>query len=206
MSGIIGKKLGMTSFFGANGKYIPCTIIEAGPCVVTQVKTKDKDGYDAVQLAYDEKKEKHASSAMKGHFAKAQTTPKRKLVEFEFDDAKNLGESITVELFAEGDLVSVIGTSKGRGFQGVVKRHNFRGVGHSGTSHGQHDRERAPGSVGASSDPSRVLKGMRMGGRMGGNRVKTQNIQIVKVMPEKNLLVVKGSVAGANGSYVLIEK
>jgi len=205
MSGIIGKKLGMTSFFGANGKYIPCTIIEAGPCVVTQVKTKDKDGYDSVQLAFDEKKDKHTSSAMQGHFKKAQTTPKRKLVEFEFDDEKKIGDTVTVELFAEGELVNVIGTSKGRGFQGVIKRHGFSGVGHSG-SHGQHDRERAPGSVGASSDPSRVLKGMRMGGRMGGNRVKVQNIEVVKVMPEKNLLVIKGSVAGAKGSYVLIEK
>ena len=205
MSGIIGKKLGMTSFFGANGKYIPCTIIEAGPCVVTQVKTKEKDGYDAVQLSYDEKKEKHTSSAMKGHFAKANTTPKRKSVEFSFDDEKKLGDAVTVELFAEGELVNIVGRSKGRGFQGVVKRHGFSGVGHSG-SHGQHDRERAPGSVGASSDPSRVLKGLRMGGRMGGNRVKLQNMEVVKVMPEKNLLVVKGSVAGAKGSYVIIEK
>ncbi|MBC7863870.1 MAG: 50S ribosomal protein L3 [Bacteroidia bacterium] len=204
MSGLIGKKLGMTSFFGANGKYIPCTIIEAGPCVVTQVKTKEKDGYDAVQLAFDDKKEKHVSSAMKGHFAKAQAAPKRKLVEFQFNEAKNLGDTVTVEHFAEGELVSVIGTSKGRGFQGVVKRHGFSGVG--GTTHGQHDRSRAPGSVGASSDPSRVMKGMRMGGRMGGNRVKMQNIEIVKVMPEKNLLVIKGSVAGATGSYILIEK
>lgn len=205
MSGIIGKKVGMTSFFGANGKYIPCTIIEAGPCVVTQVKTKEKDGYDAVQLSYDEKKEKHTSSAMKGHFAKANTTPKRKCVEFSFDDEKKLGDAVTVELFAEGELVNIVGKSKGRGFQGVVKRHGFSGVGHSG-SHGQHDRERAPGSVGASSDPSRVLKGLRMGGRMGGNRVKLQNLEVVKVMPEKNLLVVKGSVAGAKGSYVIIEK
>ena len=205
MSGIIGKKLGMTSFFGANGKYIPCTIIEAGPCVVTQVKTKEKDGYDAVQLSFDEKKEKNTSSAMKGHFAKAQTTPKRKSVEFSFDDEKKLGDAVTVELFAEGEIVNIVGKSKGRGFQGVVKRHGFSGVGHSG-SHGQHDRERAPGSVGASSDPSRVLKGLRMGGRMGGNRVKIQNIEVVKVMPEKNLLVVKGSVAGSNGSYVIIEK
>jgi len=205
MSGIIGKKIGMTSFFGANGKYIPCTIIEAGPCVVTQVKTKEKDGYDAVQLSFDEKKEKNTSSAMKGHFSKASTTPKRKSVEFSFDDEKKLGEAVTVELFSEGELVNIVGKSKGRGFQGVVKRHGFSGVGHAG-SHGQHDRERAPGSVGASSDPSRVLKGLRMGGRMGGNRVKIQNIEVVKVMPEKNLLVVKGSVAGAKGSYVIIEK
>jgi large subunit ribosomal protein L3 len=205
MSGIIGKKIGMTSFFGANGKYIPCTIIEAGPCVVTQVKTKEKDGYDAVQLSFDEKKEKNTSSAMKGHFAKASTTPKRKSVELNFDDERKLGESITVELFSEGELVNIVGKSKGKGFQGVVKRHGFSGVGHAG-SHGQHDRERAPGSVGASSDPSRVLKGLRMGGRMGGNRVKIQNLEVVKVMPEKNLLVVRGSVAGAKGSYVIIEK
>ena len=204
MSGLIGKKLGMTSFFGANGKYIPCTIIEAGPCVVTQVKTKEKDGYDSVQLAFDEKKEKHTSAAMKGHFSKAQTTAKRKLVEFAFDEEKKLGETVSVELFAEGELVNIIGTAKGKGFQGVVKRHGFGGVGPS--THGQHDRSRAPGSLGASSDPSRVLKGIRMAGRMGGNRVKTQNIEIVKVMPEKNLLIIKGSVAGAKGSYVLIEK
>ena len=207
MSGIIGKKIGMTSFFGANGKYIPCTVIEAGPCVVTQVKTKEKDGYDSLQLAFDEKKEKNTSNAMKGHFAKASTTPKRKLVEFRhFEEQKAQGDVITVELFAEGDLVDVVGTSKGKGFQGVVKRHGFSGVGHANKSHGQHDRERAPGSLGASSDPSRVFKGMRMAGRMGGERVKIQNLEIVKVMPEKNLILVKGSVAGAKGSYILIEK
>jgi large subunit ribosomal protein L3 len=204
MSGLIGKKLGMTSFFSANGKYIPCTIIEAGPCVVTQVKTKEKDGYDSVQLAFDDKKEKHTSAAMKGHFSKAQTTAKRKLVEFSFDEEKKLGETLSVELFAEGEFVNIIGTSKGKGFQGVVKRHGFAGVGPS--THGQHDRSRAPGSLGASSDPSRVMKGIRMAGRMGGDRIKTQNIEIVKVMPEKNLLIIKGSVAGAKGSYVLIEK
>ncbi|MCD6066714.1 MAG: ribosomal protein [Bacteroidetes bacterium] len=207
MSGIIGKKIGMTSFFGANGKSIPCTIIEAGPCVVTQVKTKEKDGYEALQLSFDEKKEKHTSAAMKGHFAKASTTPKRKAVEFRhFEEAKNIGDLITVELFAEGDLIEVSGTSKGKGFQGVVKRHGFSGVGHANKSHGQHDRERAPGSLGASSDPSRVFKGMRMAGRMGGDKVKIQNIEVVKVMPEKNLLLLKGSVAGAKGSYVVIEK
>ena len=207
MSGIIGKKVGMTSFFGANGKYLPCTIIEAGPCVVTQVKTKEKDGYEALQLSFDEKKEKHTSQAMKGHFKKSGITPKRKLVEFKhFEDARNAGDVITVELFAEGDVVEVSGTSKGKGFQGVVKRHGFSGVGHANKSHGQHDRERAPGSLGASSDPSRVFKGMRMAGRMGGNKVKIQNIEVVKVMPEKNLLLLKGSVAGAKGSYVIIEK
>jgi large subunit ribosomal protein L3 len=204
MSGIIGKKVGMTSVFGANGKYIPCTIIEAGPCVVTQVKTLEKDGYSATQIAFDEKKEKHTSGAMKGHFAKAQTTPKRKVVEFEFEEAKNLGDLVTVEIFKEGEFVDVVGTSKGKGFQGVVKRHGFSGVG--GQTHGQHDRQRAPGSLGASSFPARVFKGMKMAGRMGGNRVKSRNITIVKVFAEKNLILVKGSVAGANGSYLLIEK
>jgi len=207
MSGIIGKKIGMTSIFGANGKYIPCTVIEAGPCVVTQVKTLEKDGYASVQLSFDEKKEKHTSSAMKGHFSKAATTPKRKIVEFKhFEETKNIGEAVTVELFAEGDFVDVAGTSKGKGFQGVVKRHNFSGVGHANKSHGQHDRERAPGSLGASSWPSRVFKGMRMAGRMGGNRVKIQNLEVVKVIADKNLLIVKGSIAGAKGSYVIIEK
>ncbi len=207
MSGLIGKKIGMTSFFDANGKYVPCTVIEAGPCVVTQVKTNEKDGYTAVQLAFDEKKEKHTSAAMKKHFELAKTTPKRKVVEFRhFEVEKNLGDVITAELFAEGDFVDVIGTSKGKGFQGVVKRHGFSGVGHANKSHGQHDRERAPGSLGASSDPSRVLKGVRMGGRMGGDRKKVQNLQVVKVMADKNVILVKGSIPGAKGSYVLIEK
>ena len=205
MSGLIGKKIGMTSIFGANGKYIPCTVIEAGPCVVSQVKTLEKDGYEALQLAFDEKKEKHTSSAMKGHFSKATTSPKRKLVEFKgFGTPKNLGDVITVELFADGEFVDVVGTSKGKGFQGVVKRHGFSGVG--GSTHGQHDRQRAPGSNGASSFPSRVLKGKRHAGRMGGDRVKSLNLQIVKVLPEKNLLIIKGSVAGAKGSYLMIEK
>jgi large subunit ribosomal protein L3 len=205
MSGIIGKKIGMTSFFGANGKYVPCTVIEAGPCVVTQVKTNEKDGYEAVQIAFGEKKEKNTSAAMKGHFKKANTTPKRKSIELKsFDASKNLGDVITVDIFSEGDLVEVVGTSKGKGFQGVVKRHGFSGVG--GSSHGQHDRQRAPGSLGASSDPSRVFKGMRMAGRTGGSRVKLQNIEVVKVVADKNLLIVKGSVAGANGSFVVIEK
>ena len=206
MSGLIGKKIGMTSFFDASGKYIPCTVIEAGPCVVTQVKTKDHDGYEALQLAFDEKKEKHTSSAMKGHFEKAKTTPKRRAVEFKyFEESKNLGDVLTVDqIFAEGDFVDVAGTSKGKGFQGVVKRHGFSGVG--GSTHGQHDRSRAPGSLGASSDPSRVFKGMRMAGRTGGTRVKTQNLSVVKVIAEKNLLIVKGSIAGAKGSYVTIEK
>ncbi|MBL7900385.1 MAG: 50S ribosomal protein L3 [Bacteroidia bacterium] len=207
MSGLIGKKIGMTSFFDANGRYTPCTVIEAGPCVVTQVKTNEKDGYTALQLAFDEKKEKNTSSAMKGHFELAKTSPKRKVVEFRhFTDEKNLGDVLTVDLFAEGDFVDVIGTSKGKGFQGVVKRHGFSGVGHANKSHGQHDRERAPGSLGASSDPARVMPGRRMAGRLGGNRKKIQNLVVVKIMPEKNLLLIKGSVPGAKGSYVLIEK
>ena len=197
----------MTSFFDANGKYLPCTVIEVGPCVVTQVKTNEKDGYTAVQLAFDEKKEKNTSGAMKGHFAEAKTTPKRKVVEFRhFTEERTLGDVLTVDLFAEGDFVDVVGTSKGKGFQGVVKRHGFSGVGHANKSHGQHDRERAPGSLGASSDPSRVMPGRRMAGRLGGNRKKVQNLVVMKVMPEKNILLVKGSVPGAKGSYVLIEK
>jgi large subunit ribosomal protein L3 len=207
MSGLIGKKIGMTSFFDAKGKYVPCTVLEVGPCVVTQVKTNEKDGYNAVQLSYDEKKEKNTSAAMKGHFTKANTTPKRKIVEFRyFEGEKNIGEVLTVDLFLEGDYIDVVGTSKGKGFQGVVKRHGFSGVGHANKSHGQHDRERAPGSIGSSSDPSRVFKGMRMGGRMGGDRKKIQNLQVVKVMPEKNVLLVRGSVPGAKGSYVILEK
>ena len=205
MSGLIGKKIGMTSIFGANGKYVPCTVIEVGPCVVTQVKTKEKDGYESIQLAFDEKKEKNTSSSMVGHFKKAGTTPKRKLAEFDnFSETKNLGDVITVDLFAEGELVDISGISKGKGFQGVVKRHGFGGVG--GQTHGQHDRQRAPGSLGNSSYASRVVPGMRMGGRMGGDNVKAINMTILKIMPEKNLLVVKGSVAGAKGSYVLIRK
>jgi large subunit ribosomal protein L3 len=205
MSGLIGKKLGMTSFFGANGKYVPCTVLEVGPCVVTQVKTKESDGYDALQLAFDDKKEKHTSSAMKGHFKKANTTPKRKIVEFRsFEEAKNVGDVLTVELFAEGEFVDVSGVTKGKGFQGVMKRHNFGGVG--GSTHGQHDRLRAPGSLGNSSFASRVMKGMRMAGRTGGRNVKAQNLEVVKIMADKNLIIVKGSVAGSKGSYVLIEK
>ena len=205
MSGIIGKKVGMTSVYDANGKIIPCTVVEAGPCVVTQVRSTEVDGYEAVQLGYDERKEKHTSKAMMGHFAKAQTTPKRKLVEFKgFTDTKKLGDVVNVDLFAEGDFVDVVGTSKGKGFQGVVKRHGFAGVG--GQTHGQHNRLRAPGSLGASSFPSRVFKGMRMAGRMGGDRVKVQNLEILKVLTDKNLLIIKGSVPGAKGSYVLVEK
>jgi large subunit ribosomal protein L3 len=205
MSGIIGKKVGMTSIFGANGKNLPCTVIEAGPCVVTQVRTLEKDGYEAVQLAYDEKKEKNTSNALKGHFAKAGTTPKRKLAEFKgFTEPKTLGDKIGVEFFAEGDFVDVVGTSKGKGFQGVVKRHGFSGVG--GQTHGQHNRLRAPGSMGASSWPSRVFPGMRMAGRMGGDRKKVQNLEVLKVIADKNLIIVKGSIPGAKGSYLLLEK
>lgn len=195
----------MTSVFDADGKQIPCTVIEAGPCVVTQVKTVEKDGYSAVQLAYDEKKEKKTTAALAGHFKKAGTTPKRRIVEFKyFEEEKKQGETLTVELFSEGDYVDVAGTSKGKGFQGVVKRHNFSGVG--GQTHGQHNRLRAPGSLGAASFPSRVFKGMRMAGQTGNQRVKVQNLRVIKVYPEKNVLVVSGSVPGAKGSYVIIEK
>lgn len=205
MSGIIGKKVGMTSVYDANGKIIPCTVVEAGPCVVTQVRSTEVDGYEAVQLGYDERKEKHTSKAMMGHFAKAQTTPKRKLVEFKgFTDAKKLGDVVNVDLFAEGDFVDVVGTSKGKGFQGVVKRHGFGGVGQA--THGQHNRLRAPGSVGASSYPSRVFKGMRMAGRTGGENVKVQNLRVLKVVADKNLIVIKGAVPGHKNSYVIISK
>ena len=206
MPGLIGKKIGMTSVFGADGKNIPCTVIEAGPCVVTQIRTVEKDGYAAVQLAYDEISEKHASKALKGHFEKAGTTPKRKLVEFKADFAQELklGDVLTVaDIFANVQFVDVVGTSKGKGFQGVVKRHGFAGVG--GQTHGQHNRLRHPGSLGACSWPSRVFKGMRMAGHMGNERVKVFNLEVIKVMPENNLLVVKGSVPGAKGSYVIME-
>ena len=206
MPGLIGKKIGMTSVFGADGKNIPCTVIEAGPCVVTQIRTVEKDGYAAVQLAYDEISEKHASKALKGHFEKAGTTPKRKLVEFKADFAQELklGDTISVaDVFGDTKFVDVVGTSKGKGFQGVVKRHGFAGVG--GTTHGQHNRLRHPGSLGASSWPSRVFKGTRMAGQMGNERVKVFNLEVIKVMPENNLIVVKGSVPGAKGSYVIME-
>jgi large subunit ribosomal protein L3 len=205
MSGIIGKKVGMTSIFDETGKNIPCTVIEAGPCVVTHVKSVDTDGYAAVQLAYGEKKEKNTTGPLKGHFQKAGTTPKRKLVEFKsFEDEKALGDIITVDLFTTGDYVDVVGTSKGKGFQGVVKRHGFAGVGMQ--THGQHNRLRAPGSLGASSWPSRVFKGMRMAGHTGNARVKVQNLEVVKVYPEQNLIVVKGSIPGAKGSFVIVDK
>ncbi|MDF1673452.1 MAG: 50S ribosomal protein L3 [Vicingaceae bacterium] len=205
MPGLIGKKIGMTSVYSAEGKNIPCTVIEAGPCVVTQVKKEDTDGYNAVQLAFGDKSDKNTPKAMQGHFKKAKTSSKRKLVEFQdFEDDKNLGDVVTVELFEEGDWIDVIGTSKGKGFQGVVKRHGFRGVGDA--THGQHNRLRAPGSLGAGSTPSKVMKGMKMAGRMGGDRVKQQNLKVVKIYSDKNLIVVSGSVPGAKGSFVLIEK
>ena len=203
MSGLIGKKIGMTSIFDANGKNIPCTVVEVGPCVVTQVKTVEKDGYAAVQLAYDEKRETLTTKALQGHFKKANTTPKRKLVEFKDIEAQ-LGDLVSIDVFAEGDVISVVGTSKGKGFQGVVRRHGFGGVG--GQTHGQHNRGRAPGSIGACSTPSRVFKGMRMGGRMGGDRVTVDNLLVIKVLKDRNVLVLSGSVPGAKGSYVIIEK
>ena len=207
MPGLIGKKIGMTSVFGADGKNIPCTVIEAGPCVVTQLRTLETDGYEAVQLAYDETTEKHASAPLMGHFKKAGTTPKRKLVEFPADFSKELklGDVLTVAdiLKDEVPFVDVVGTSKGKGFQGVVHRHGFAGVG--GKTHGQHNRLRHPGSMGASSWPSRVLPGMRMAGHMGNARVKVFNLKVVKILPENNIIVVKGSVPGARGSYVLLE-
>ena len=206
MPGLIGKKIGMTSVFSAEGKNLPCTVIEAGPCVVTQIRTVEKDGYAAVQLAYDDVKEKRASKPLKGHFEKAGTTPKRKLVEFANDFPKELkiGDVISVSDLSEGiEWVDVTGISKGKGFQGVVKRHGFQGVG--GRTHGQDDRLRHPGSLGASSWPSRVFKGMRMAGHMGGDRVKVFNLQVIKVIPENNLVIVKGSVPGAKGSYVIVE-
>ena len=207
MPGLIGKKIGMTSVFGADGKNMPCTVIEAGPCVVTQLRTVEKDGYAAVQLAYDEKKEKQTSAALKGHFEKAGTTPKKKLVEFENDFSKELqlGDVITVEDILKDEIpfVDVVGTSKGKGFQGVVHRYHFQGVG--GKTHGQHNRLRHPGSIGSCAFPGEVFKGTRMGGHMGNERVKVLNLKVIKVIPEHNLLVVKGSVPGAKGSYVIIE-
>ncbi len=207
MNGLIGKKIGMTSIYDDAGRNIPCTVIQVGPCVVTQVKTIDTDQYNAIQLAFDEAKEKNVTKPMKGHFAKAGTTPKRKLVEFRDFDAvqKKLGEEIRVEeVFQEGDTINAVGISKGKGFQGVVKRHGFGGVGQR--THGQHNRERAPGSIGASSYPSRVFKGMRMAGRMGGTRVKIRNLEVVRIFPEKNLMLVKGAVPGHKGAYVILEK
>ena len=205
MSGIIGKKIGMTSLFDESGKNIPCTVIQAGPCSVLQVRTIENDGYSAVQLGFDDKSEKNVGKALAGHFKKAGSTPKAKLVEFRngFENV-SLGDEVKVNLFAEGEFVDVTGTSKGKGFQGVVKRHGFGGV--MQATHGQHNRLRAPGSIGAGSDPSRVFKGLRMAGRMGGEQVTVQNLEVLKVDKEQNLLVVKGAVPGAKNSYVIIRK
>ena len=207
MSGIIGKKIGMTSIFDQDGKNIPCTVIEAGPCVVTQVKTKKVDGYDAIQIAFDDKKDKHTTKALKGHFAKAGVSPKRYVTEFtrfEKGHEKKFGDVLKADIFTEGEYIDVVGTSKEKGFQGVVKRYNFKGV--NDATHGQHNRLRAPGSIGASSWPSRVFKGMRMAGRMGNSRVKMINLKVMKIIPEKNIVVIKGSVPGPNGSYVILER
>lgn len=205
MKGIIGKKVGMTSIFDPSGKQTACTIIEAGPCVVTQVRTKENDGYEALQLSFGDKNDKHSTLAEKNHFAKASTSPKKFSKEFRNTSLqKNIGETVTVDIFSEGDKVEVIGTTKGKGFQGVVKRHGFHGVGQQ--SHGQHDRQRAPGSLGNSSDASRVMKGMKMGGRMGSDRVKMKGLKVVKIFAEKNYILVSGSVPGHNGSIVLIQK
>ena len=205
MSGLIGKKIGMTSIFDENGKNIPCTVIEAGPCVVTQVRTNEIDGYEAVQLGFDDKTEKSATKAEIGHAKKAGTSVKRKVAEFQgFDKEYSLGDTITVEHFAEGEFVDVAATSKGKGFQGVVKRHGFAGVGQA--THGQHNRLRAPGSIGAASYPARVFKGMKMAGRMGGETVKVENLRVLKVVAEKNLIVIKGCVPGHKNAYVIIRK
>jgi len=206
MNGIIGKKLGMTSIFDDKGKNVPCTIIETSPNVVTQMKSEATDGYDAVQLGYGDKREKSTSQAMKGHFKKSGTSPKLKIAEFSFEgEDKAVGDTIAAsDVFAEGDIVNVIGTTKGKGFQGVVKRHGFRGVGDA--THGQHNRLRAPGSIGACATPSKVVKGLRMGGRTGGKRVKTTNLQVVKILAEDNLLLIKGCVPGHKGAFVIIEK
>ena len=204
MPGLIGKKIAMTSIFSESGKNIPCTILEAGPCKVTQIKSEDKDGYNALQLGFLEQKESRVSKALKGHFKKANSEPLKKVVEFAADIDVKLGDNLNVEIFEEGDFVTVSGTSKGKGFQGVVKRHNFRGVGDA--THGQHNRMRAPGSIGAASYPARVFKGMRMAGQTGNAKVKVENLEVLKVMSDKNIIVVKGAVPGSKNSYVIIEK
>ena len=209
MNGLIGKKIGMTSIFDEAGNNIACTVVEAGPCVVTQVKTEDTDGYSSVQMGFGEAKEKNTSKALQGHFSKAGTTPKRHVVEFR-DFAEDLdadvkpGEVFSADLFEEGDIINVVGTSKGKGFQGVVKRHGFRGV--NDATHGQHNRQRAPGSIGAASYPAKVFKGMRMAGRTGGERVKTKNLRVVRVIPEKNLILIKGAIPGHKGGFIILEK
>jgi len=205
MSGLLGKKIGMTSIYDENGKNIPCTVIQAGPCIVTAVRTVEKDGYSAIQLSFEEKKEKHFKKPEIGHFAKAGVKPMKYMAEFtRFEEQKEFGDVLTVDVFQEGEYVDVVGITKGKGFQGVVKRHKFRGV--NDATHGQHNRMRAPGSIGASSYPSRVFKGMRMAGRMGGKRVKMINLQVMKLVPEKNIIVVKGAVPGPNNSLVKIER
>ncbi|EAR11664.1 50S ribosomal protein L3 [Polaribacter irgensii 23-P] len=205
MSGLIGRKIGMTSLFDENGKNIPCTVIEAGPCVVTQVRTIEVDGYSALQLGFDDKTAKSSNKALDGHFKKAGSVAKKKVVEFQgFEEVYKLGDSISVAHFEEGEFVDVSGVSKGKGFQGVVKRHGFAGVGQA--THGQHNRLRAPGSIGAASYPARVFKGMRMAGRMGGDKVKVQNLRVLKVVAEKNLLVVKGAIPGHKNAFVTIQK
>jgi large subunit ribosomal protein L3 len=205
MSGLIGKKVGMTSIFDENGKNIPCTVIEAGPCIVTQVRTEEVDGYSALQLGFDDKAEKRANKSETGHFKKAGVSPKKKVVEFrDFEGEHKLGDTLGVDLFIEGEYVDVSATSKGKGFQGVVKRHGFAGVGQA--THGQHNRLRAPGSIGAASYPARVFKGMKMAGRMGGEKVTVQNLRVLKIVPEKNLIVLKGCVPGHKNAYLTIEK
>ncbi len=205
MSGLIGKKVGMTSIFDENGKNIPCTVIEAGPCIVTQVRTEEVDGYNALQLGFDDKAEKRANKSETGHFKKAGASPKKKVIEFrDFEGEHKLGDTLGVDLFLEGEFVDVTATSKGKGFQGVVKRHGFAGVGQA--THGQHNRLRAPGSIGAASYPARVFKGMKMAGRMGGEKVTVQNLRVLKVVPEKNLIVVKGAVPGHKNAYITIKK
>ena len=205
MSGLIGKKIGMTSIFDEKGKNIPCTILELGPCIVSQIKTKEKDGYKSYQLSYDDKSEKQSVKSEKGHFKKTNTVPKKKILEFKgFEEDLKLGDSLTVNHFIEGEFVDVSGISKGKGFQGVVKRHGFAGVGQS--THGQHNRLRAPGSIGAASYPARVFKGMKMAGQTGNKKVKIQNLKVLKVIPEKNLIVIKGAVPGHKNSYIIVEK
>lgn len=202
MPGLIGKKIGMTSIYNEEGKNIPCTVLEAGPCVVTQIKTEETDGYEAIQIAFGEQKEKHTSAALIGHFKKAKTTPKHKIIEVNDSAERKVGDEVKVDIFNEGEWVDVSATAKGKGFQGVVKRHGFRGVGDA--THGQHNRLRAPGAIGAGSDPSRVFKGTRMAGQTGNHKVTIQNLRVMKIYPEKNLLVVKGAVPGAKGSEVVI--
>ena len=204
MAGLIGKKIGMTSMFSEEGKNIPCTIIEAGPCTVTQIKTEDSDGYSALQIAFDNQKDSRLSKALLGHLKKAGAPASKKIAEISFNSDLSMGDTLNVDLFAEGDFVTVVGNSKGKGFQGVVKRHGFAGVGDA--THGQHNRLRAPGSIGAASYPARVFKGMRMAGQMGNARVKVENLQVMRVMSEKNIMIVKGAVPGAKNSYIIIEK